>query len=116
MFLWKANIYRHDPENNKPKVRTHLSHGKGTKNPNEIKNLISLDYSQFIVEEYNIKFPSGWMVSITLENERVCLYTFNHFALYLESFTFGMRLPFNPFMKDIFNYFKLALSQITLNS
>ena len=111
MFLWKADAYRIDLELNKPKVKTHLSLGEGTKNPDQIKNLIGLDYSHFVVEAYN-----GWMVSIALEHKRVCLYTQNYFSLYLESFFFRMRLPFNPYVKDIFNQFWLAPSQITLNN
>ena len=105
MFLWKAVVYRIDLEFNKPKGRTHLNWGKGIKNPDKIKNLIGLDYSHFIVEAYNVKFPSGRMVSIPLEHERVCLYTFNNFALYLERFALGIRLPFYSYVKDIFNYF-----------
>ena len=98
-------------------IRTHLSWGEGTKNLDEIKkNLTGLDYSHFVVEAYNVKVPSGWMVLIPLEHGRVCLYSYNHFILYLESFTFGTRLSFTPFVKDIFKHFWVALSQITPNS
>ena len=50
------------------------------------------------------------MVSIPLKNERICLYQLNKFILYLEAFNFEIRVPFNLFMKDIFNYFWLAPS------
>ena len=88
----------------------------GVKNPDELKSMVSLEYSHYIVEKFNIKVPSGWMVSIPTEFERVYLYKFNKMALYLDAFHFGMRLPFNPFIKDILNYFYIAPSQITPNS
>ena len=47
IFLWKANVYKIDPMLNKPKVRTHLSRGEGTKNLDETKKkktLIALEY------------------------------------------------------------------------
>ena len=59
MFLWKINRYMNDPEDRKPKVRTHLSLAHGTQKPEEIKNLIKLKYSRFIVGAYAIKVPSG---------------------------------------------------------
>ena len=37
-------------------------------------------------------------------------------GLYPDAFQYGMRLPFNPFIKNIFNYFFIAPSQITPNS
>ena len=110
IFSWKADRYLIDSEFEKPRVRTHLSCSEGTQKPDEVENLMGLEYSHFIVRVYNVKVPSGWMVSILLENERVCLYSFNQFAIYLESFAYGMRLSFNPFIKDIFNHLQLALS------
>ena len=109
-------MYRIDPEFNKLKTRTHQTRAEGTKNPNNIKNLIGLEYSHFIIGAYDIKVPSGWMVSIPEENNWVCLYQYNKFALYLEAFKFEIRLSFNTYVKDIFNYFRLAPSQITPNS
>ena len=64
MFLWKADIYKIDPKCNKPKVCTYQRRAKGTKNLDEIKKLIDLEYSHFIVGAYNVSVPSGWMVSI----------------------------------------------------
>ena len=96
---------RTDPDFKKVKRITHQSLGLGIRAPDEIKNLVGLDYSHFIVGAYNAKVPSGWMLSIPLENKRVYLYQYNKFVLYLEAFEFGMNLPFNPFIKEIFNYF-----------
>ena len=59
MFLWKADVYRTDPEFHMPKTRTHQSRAKGTKNPYKIKNLIGSEYSYFIIGAYDIKVPSG---------------------------------------------------------
>ena len=56
------------------------------------------------------------MVSIPTDMERVCLYDFNKMGLYPDAFQNGMRLPFNPFIKDIFNYFFIVPSQITPNN
>ena len=75
-----------------------------------------MSYSHYIVETYKVKVPTGWMISIPTEMERVCLYDFNKMGLYLDAFQYGMRLPFNPFIKDIFDYFYIAPSQITPNS
>ena len=90
--------------------------GFGTRAPDEINSLVNLEYSHFVVGAYGVKVPLGWMVSIPLESERVCPYNFNKMALYLNAFHYGMRLPFNPFVKDVFNYFFIALSQITPNN
>ena len=68
------------------------------------------------MEKYKVKVPTGWMVSIPTDLERICLYRLNKMGLYLDAFQYGMRLPFNPFIKDVFNYFFVALSQITPNS
>mgnify|MGYP004636412235 CR=1 FL=1 len=56
------------------------------------------------------------MVSIPTDLERICLYRFNKMGLYPDAFQYGMRLHFNPFIKDVFNYFFIAPSQITSNS
>ena len=56
------------------------------------------------------------MLSIPTERERICRFQFNKMGLYPDAFHYGMMLPFNPFIKDIFNYFNIALTQITLNS
>ena len=93
---------RTDLEFQKHKRRTHQSVGFGTKSPDELKSLVSLEYSHYIVETYKVKVPTGWMISIPTDIERVCLYNFNKMGLYLDAFQFRMRLPFNPFIKDIF--------------
>ena len=80
------------------------------KNPDELKSMVCLEHSHYIVEKFNIKLPSGWMVSIATEFERVCLYEFNKTGLYPNAFHFGMRLLFIPFIKDILNYFYIAPS------
>ena len=77
---------------------------------------VSLEYSHHIVETYRVKVPTGWMISIPTEYKRVCLFEFNKMGFYLDAFQYGMRLPFNRFIKDIFNYFFIAPSQITLNN
>ena len=40
MFLWKTDVYRDNPEMNKPKVKTYLSLGEGTQKPDEINSLL----------------------------------------------------------------------------
>ena len=50
------------------------------------------------------------MISILTDLERVYLYDFNRMGFYLDEFKYGMRLPFNPFIKDIFNYFFIVPS------
>ena len=47
------------------------------------------------------------MLLIPTDRERVCLYQFNKMGLYPDAFYYGMRLPFNPFIKDVFNYFNI---------
>ena len=83
----------------------------GTKALNEIKSLVSLEYSHFIVGTYGVKVPTEWMISIPTEKQRVCPYNFNKMVLYPDTFNFRMRLPFNPFVKDIFKYFWVTPSQ-----
>ena len=63
MWLWKVDDYsRTDPEFHKHKRKTYQSISFGTKAPNELKSLVSLEYSHHIVERYNVKVPTGWMV------------------------------------------------------
>ena len=69
--------------------------GFGTKAPDELKSFVSLEYSHYIVETYKVKVPTGWMISIPTDMERVCLYNFNKIRLYPDAFHYGMRLPFN---------------------
>ena len=79
--------------------------GFGTKAPDKLKSLVSLEYSHHIMEKYKNKVPIGWMLSIPTDLERICLYKFNNMGLYPDAFQYGMRLPFNPSIKDIFKLF-----------
>ena len=90
--------------------------GLGSVYPYEIKNLTGYEYSQFVVGIFKIKVPSGWSVKLPQKDDRVCLYREHHFAIYPECFWYGMRLSCNEFQKEIFNYFRIALSMLTPNS
>ena len=117
MWLWKTDDYSQtDAELNKSKLWTHGSVKFGVVHPDELKSVVSIEYSHYIVQKYDVKVPSGWTLSVPTDLERVCLYDFNRTALYPDAFHYGMRLPFNPFVKDVFNYFFIAPSQITPNS
>ena len=60
IWLRKVDNYsRTDSEFQKHKRRTHQSIGFGTKDPDEFKSLVSLEYSHHIVEKYKIKVPTG---------------------------------------------------------
>ena len=75
MFLWKTyNYQRTDPEFQKISRCTHQSVSYGTWAPNELKSLLSLEYSHYIVDKYKISVPQGWMLSIPIERERICLF------------------------------------------
>ena len=93
-WYWKVDDYsRIDTEFQKHKGKTHQSVSFGTKAPDELKSLVSLEYSHYIVQRYNVKVPSGWMVMILTDLEWVCLYDFNKTALYPDAFHYGMQLP-----------------------
>ena len=75
MFLWKAdNYYRTAPKFQKISRSTHQSVSYGTRAPDELKCLLSLEYSHYIVDKYKIKVLQGWMLSMPTERERICLF------------------------------------------
>lgn len=89
--------YKPDHVDRSPKSILYLAKKDGTEKPNEMKNLIGVEYSQFIIRAYKVKVLSDWTVFIPTKENRVCLYQENHFAIYLECFKFRMRIPFNDF-------------------
>lgn len=62
-----------------------------------IKNLIGHEYSQHIIEAYKIKVLVRWIVAISKEDDKVCLYRENMMVVYLKCFNHRMKLPFNDF-------------------
>ena len=60
MWLWKVDDYnRSDAEFQKSKLRTHKSVSFGVKNPDKLKSMVSLEYSHYIEQKYNVKVPTG---------------------------------------------------------
>lgn len=116
IYTLPRDEYQPDKEDKSPKTRLYSHRGLGSVYPNEIKNLIGYKYSQFTVGMFKIKVPSGWSMKLPEEDDRVCLYRDNNFAIYPECFWYGMRLPFNEFQKEVFNFFRVAPSMLTPNS
>ena len=97
IYTLPRDEYQPDKEDRSQKTRLYTQGGLRSVYPYEIKNLIGYEYSQFVVGMFKIKVPSGWSVKLPDEDDRVCLYRENHFAIYPECFWYGMRLPFNEF-------------------
>ena len=60
MWYWKVDDYnRTDAKFQKHKRKTHQSVSFGTKAPDELKSLVSSEYSHHIIESYNVKVSMG---------------------------------------------------------
>ena len=82
VYTLPRDEYRSNKEDASPKIRMYTQRGLGSEYPYELKNLIGYKYSQFIVGMFEIKVPSGWSVRLLQEDDRVCLYRENQFAIY----------------------------------
>ena len=116
IYTLPRDEYQLDKEDKSQKTRLYSQRGLGSVYPYEIKNLIRYEYSQFVVGVFKIKVPSGWSVKLPDEDDRVCLYRENHFSIYPKCFWYRMRLPFNEFHKEVFNFFHVVPSMLTPNS
>ena len=116
VYTLPRDHYRKDLEDVAPMIRIFQDRQVGIKHPNEIKSSISMETSIWYVEAFKVRVPHGWVVSIPMEEERVCTYRGYRTCIYPKCFLFGMRLPFSEFQKEVFDYFRLAPSMIMPNS
>ena len=116
VYTLPKDYYRKDLDDASPKIRLFKDKKVRIKHPNEIISSIDLEESAWYVEEFNVKIPHGWSISIPKEDERVCSYQSYRTYIYPKCFLFGMQLPFTKFQKEVFDYFRLAPSMIMLNS
>lgn len=60
LYTLPVDEYQYDHKDRSPKIRTFFAKRFGTQKPDEIKNLIGVEYSQFIVKAYKLGFhPVG---------------------------------------------------------
>ena len=82
IYTLPRDEYRPNKEDASPKIRMYTQRALDFEYPYELKNLIGYECSQFVIGMFKIKVPSSWSIKLPKEEDRVCLYRENQFAIY----------------------------------